>query len=108
MEKRRTIWPWILSLLLMVGLYPLSFGPACWLQSRGWLDGGRLATIYQPILVAACDGPPDLQKLVLWYASLGARENYGPAISRFTRPFEGRLVTRRVLLIWNWTGPMLH
>lgn len=108
MEKPRTIWHCTIWLLLAVGLYPLSFGPACWLEHRGWIDRNSLATLYQPLLVVAHEHPHDLQKAVLWYAALGAKPNYAPLIGRFAHPFPGRLVTGKLLVAWEWTGPMLQ
>lgn len=110
MEKRRPIVPWAVGLLLALTIYPLSFGPVCWLQSRHLFgtDNELVSTFYQPILAATADAPAPLQKAVLWYAGLGARRFYEPVMVRYGRPFPGRLVSRKVQLIWSWSGPYLH
>lgn len=110
MEKRRSILPWALCLLLALAIYPLSFGPVCWLQSRNLIgvDNEMVSTFYQPILLATVDAPAPLQHAVLWYAGLGARKFYEPVMVRYGRPFPGRLVSRKVILSWSWSGPYLH
>jgi hypothetical protein len=65
---------WLTITLLAVLLYPLSFGPACWLTARGMIPKpGWTYRAYWPILRLAAQHPKTPIKSVLrWYASAGA------------------------------------
>jgi hypothetical protein len=65
----------------VVAIYPLSFGPFCWLVSRFGPTQVMLSGIYRPIIALAIDNPATLRKPILSYANLGVsrefRINYG-------------------------------
>jgi len=54
-SRSRPLWPILtVALIGLPVLYVASFGPACWLASRGWLPITPAGWIYAPILV---EGP---------------------------------------------------
>lgn len=60
-------------------LYLLSFGPACWLHSRGFLGGEATSLVYWPVIsLAASTG--QLPAPVKWYACIGARSDDFPIV----------------------------
>jgi hypothetical protein len=46
-------------LIEALALYPLSFGPACWITSRFNFGAERIPRIYAPMALLIKDGPPD-------------------------------------------------
>ncbi len=64
---------WILfAILATMVLYPLSFGPACWIVSRMGSGGeGWIGTIYAPVLWAWRQSPDPVQTRVTDFANLG-------------------------------------
>jgi hypothetical protein len=85
---RRATKPVIGLIASLPILYVLSFGPACWLNERGYLSAGEMVDLYRPIISLASDErlPPPLE----WYARLGARESCEVSVEY------GRV---------EWTGP---
>ncbi|MDB5336942.1 MAG: hypothetical protein JWN70_2561 [Planctomycetaceae bacterium] len=70
---RRTSGAWIpIALLAMLLLYPLSFGPACWVATRmSSVNGDRFNQIYFPIIWTYNNSPDAVQQVIWTYASLG-------------------------------------
>jgi hypothetical protein len=57
-------------------VYPVSFGPACWISSR---SGGTkiVAFVYQPILETCVTPRKSIVKdVALWYARIGAARKW--------------------------------
>jgi hypothetical protein len=75
-RKKPGVAFWATVVVVVVALlYPISFGPACWISSR--LNAGTQAVtvVYRPItwcLSDNYDGP--LDNAVRWYAGLGAAD----------------------------------
>ena len=56
---------------ILLPAYPLSFGTACWLVGRGWIDTSNAAAFYRPVLnsehansIRECFGMNDLDSLI--------------------------------------------
>ena len=62
---------WAIALLAIALLYPLSFGPACWITERTGSSAAVVSDVYQPILQAASRGPSCVGGSVMWYSRLG-------------------------------------
>ena len=67
------------TVVVVVGLvlYPLSFGPACWITSR--LDRGTdlVPVVYRPLTWAMSPGSETMfNRVSSWYALVGAPENW--------------------------------
>lgn len=56
--------------------YPLSFGPAVWLTSRGYFRESMITSVYMPVLWSAGQAPP-LEDALVWWGSLGVSEEEG-------------------------------
>ena len=82
-------WISVVLIAVIVG-YPLSFGPACWVASRGDYDAGPtidlLVSVYYPIVRLWCDGPDPIAEGIYWYANLAADR----MLIVFRDPFNGR------------------
>jgi hypothetical protein len=70
-------WATVVVVVAMVA-YPLSFGPACWLNERGFLGAAPVSALYSPVLATAENGR--LPKIIDRYARLGARPDDFPYI----------------------------
>ena len=76
-ERKKPGWvAWTVAVALVVAIvYPVSFGPACWICSRVQ-DGSALWEmtdfVYAPILWAWFDAPAPVNHVIEWYANLGA------------------------------------
>jgi hypothetical protein len=71
----------VIVLFCLMGIYYLSFGPACWMVDRGVLPLLSVARSYRPLILVAQHVPP-ADRLLVWYAGLGARnESIGSAIT---------------------------
>src|SRR5260370_32362866 len=93
-EERKTpgITFWSAIAAIGIALYPLSFGPACWLNRYTGIGGRWIAVAYEPFAERLWAGEPKLielyiesaadrqlrhlgrrrGELLLWYAELGA------------------------------------
>jgi hypothetical protein len=75
-EKKFRAWP--LAAVLLVGLpmmYVGSFGPACWLSSRGEHGAALLPLVYRPItwgLSGDAESESVIHDAIQWYACAGA------------------------------------
>ncbi len=48
-DRKKSVWPWIVALVIgLPVLYVASFGPACWLTSRGWISDTTML-LYIPL-----------------------------------------------------------
>ena len=46
----RRVWAkWMLAALIVLAAYPVSFGPACWINQRTGAGGRTMARIYSPM-----------------------------------------------------------
>src|SRR3954463_15101474 len=76
METKKRSREWLLWIVLVtVGLYPLSFGPAFWIASRLPVPPhtfGLLGAIYRPVIVAAIECPQIVQEPIAGYLGMGA------------------------------------
>jgi len=49
-RKKPKSWFWFQAAILSAfTLYPLSFGPACWLVGMGWLPATLAGVVYYPV-----------------------------------------------------------
>jgi hypothetical protein len=79
-EQRKSIWPWIVALLIGLPLlYVASFGPACWASLRTESSGRLVGTIYHPIFWIALE-KNIARGSVLWYMGAGAPKGFIPLI----------------------------
>jgi len=85
-RKKPTTGFWITVALVAVLLaYPLSFGPACWIESRFLPDGSinsRFSGVYRPLLRVVNGGalPPWWQSTLFSYANLAADSKHSADI----------------------------
>ena len=75
-------WATVGLVLVLVG-YPLSFGPACWINSWTGVGGKQIATIYRPIIGQVPkrmfgESPTVFTPAVKWYACVGAADGLRP------------------------------
>jgi len=63
---------WATVLLAVLVLYPLSFGPACWIASYGHVDADDLRFVYRPLALFSLGryGWPSLWVPFLKYGAL--------------------------------------
>jgi hypothetical protein len=67
-------WATVVVVALLVS-YPLSFGPACWINCRTEIGTRHMAVVYRPVCWAWARWPGLLQTPIRWYATLGARRD---------------------------------
>lgn len=71
-KPRSSLAVWLVLASAMLPLYVLSFGPACWLGTHGYLNGQAntiLTFFYSPLAFLANNWEP-AGRLLKWYASL--------------------------------------
>jgi hypothetical protein len=72
---------WIITSLALAPAYPLSFGPADWLQDSGRLPpimSHMIYHLYNPLVVCAIDRKGTLlARRLVWRADLGCENQYG-------------------------------
>ncbi len=74
--NRRERWAkWLAAGLMLLALYPLSFGPACWLtsQSQPPFVPPRFMYVYWPLGNLVEDGSA-VAPAIVWWAIFGTRE----------------------------------
>jgi ABC-type Fe3+ transport system permease subunit len=74
--NRRERWAqWTLAAIIFVTAYPMSLGPVCWMDQKGWLSDGAkmvLAAAYAPLTFVSSIGGTSLEQAdgpfgkVLW------------------------------------------
>jgi hypothetical protein len=67
-------WASVVVVVVLV-LYPLSFGPACALVSNEVLPESILTTVYAPCLYLAIEGPYSTQQAIWVWAGICDGEN---------------------------------
>jgi len=66
---------WCTIIVVALLMYPISFGPACWITSGIELGSTAIPTIYRPVTRAA-ESSPAIQNMLQWYARLFARDDW--------------------------------
>jgi len=74
--NRRERWAkWTLAaLIVLIAVYPLSWGPRCWLYYWGFISDDLMPvilTIHAPLDWLAINGPKAVQDAMSWYWNLG-------------------------------------
>jgi hypothetical protein len=74
-SRRRGVGYWVIAGLATLLAYPLSFGPACWVEVRRDGPPAMIPTsnVYYPIIWLA-NRSPRIGGIMSWYANLGASE----------------------------------
>jgi hypothetical protein len=70
-KPRVAFWATVVVVVALVG-YPLSFGPACWLDDLGYLAARPVAKSYLPVFRILESGS-SLGSAAGWYCRLGAK-----------------------------------
>jgi hypothetical protein len=71
-RKKPGVSFWASVVVVVVLLYPISFGPACWLATLDAATNERLAPrMYWPIGRAFTKAPRTIKGAIHWYATLG-------------------------------------
>lgn len=95
-------WRIVIVLSLLLLLYPVSFGPACWLASWMKFGSGAINVVYRPILCIWARGSSSTGEFLEGLVYLGAnrkavfvllRENATLLIEDTTRPASLTIVT---------------
>jgi hypothetical protein len=78
---------WATVVLVAVLMYPISFGPACWVSLRNNAGGRLVGAVYYPIFWLAFEKSLATRP-VFWYMTAGASAAFRPVIEstggRFT------------------------
>jgi hypothetical protein len=101
--RKPTIGFWVATIVVVSLAYPLSFGPACWINERTGFGGRAVSIVYRPIIWIAQTRQPQpgirlVPELVLsprpnfttrmpgrairWYAMLGTNRDRIPVIRK--------------------------
>ena len=86
-------WATVVVIVVLLA-YPLSFGPACWLNERGLVGRAAVSAVYSPVLATAENGR--LPKVIDWYARLAAKPDAFPFVSDGTITWWKNLKPRRM------------
>jgi hypothetical protein len=70
---------WATVIVVILLAYPVSFGPACWINERAGMGATAISVAYRPIIWGA-ERDPRAQRAALWYASLGVTSGRSPSI----------------------------
>ena len=73
-RKKPGVAFWATAGLVVVLLYFASFGPACWLDSRGIIASWLIERSYLPIRKLAHCSPEPMRSALNWYACVGIAE----------------------------------
>jgi len=80
-----TFWATVVVVVVLVG-YPLSFGPACWVNHATGIGTSTIPIVYRPIVRLAGRqwNYPKFYRtrwnsIIVWYARLGIRGDDWPA-----------------------------
>jgi hypothetical protein len=74
-RKKPGVGFWATVVVVVVLLYPISFGPACWSADRKLISERSVAKGYSFFLSTAFDGENVAAPLLNWWADLGARRD---------------------------------
>jgi hypothetical protein len=73
---------WATAEVVVVLMYPISFGPACGVSARTGTDGGIVRVIYHPVVAAAgATGIAEPYSWLVWYMNLGVPGNVELSVS---------------------------
>jgi hypothetical protein len=76
-ERKPASGFWItVALVAVLVLYPLSFGPACWIVSRTNAGADWLPFCYRPIITGLSIDRTSLSAVIQWYSRLGATQGW--------------------------------
>jgi len=72
---------WATVVVVALLLYPISFGPACWMVERGFLPVHRTSMVYRPVLWVAVRGKPEaVRRALIWYGGLATHPPLDPVL----------------------------
>lgn len=75
--NRRERWAMLTAACLAtMTLYSASFGPACWLCERSYLDGRTVWLAYRPLTWLSVCGPSPIAHAIDWWAEFSRRDWY--------------------------------
>jgi hypothetical protein len=83
-SPRKPLWPKIVATVvaLLPMLYVVSFGPACWLASRGFINRFRVADAYEPLVHwSGYDLTNESSAALRWYATALANDRSDGALN---------------------------
>lgn len=89
---------WIVAAVLVLLLYPLSFGPACWLADRQLISTELLHRAYYPVFQWAMNEPRTVGRAAMWYAESGMKRGSNVVIHSYDYS----------LIIWNDGTHKMH
>src|SRR5262249_24332047 len=76
-ERQKPVWPCIVILLIgLPVLYVGSWGPACWVSSRGNCGAATVSVVYRPLAWRMARSER-FDEAVSWYSELGAADGWG-------------------------------
>ncbi len=52
---------------IILAMYPLTYGPACWLLSRSLLPRKPTIYVYMPLIFVEIEGPEPMKSILEWY-----------------------------------------
>lgn len=67
---------WATMVVVVFLVYPLSFGPACWITSHVRVGSKAVPSLYAPIIWGWNHGGPALASPLHWYSCLFADDNW--------------------------------
>jgi len=62
-------------------VYPVSFGPACWISQRTGFGGRPIVAIYRPFFSRMLDERSHIRDPLLWYSRLGIASDVWPLLN---------------------------
>ncbi len=72
-DMRKSVASWEVVVILILLLYPFSFGPACWIA--GWLHSSKacdvVSRLYRPIAMTVLSGPKWITAPMRWSIRIG-------------------------------------
>jgi len=105
--NRRERWvKWTAAGVVVALLYPLSFGPACWITSRLNTGAGCIPSVYRPLALIMIDGPADLTELLLSFSTFGAAPDWCWDFDPLKH--ELRWEPMPPMPPFDWSLPMVH
>lgn len=101
-ERRSPVFRAIAAMLLLLLIYPISFGPACWIVTR--YDPPLVIDVFHLVYGSLIDGllrvPQSFDEPISWYLSLGAPKGSQPPLGTWINTKCGK--RSRML---TWVGP---